>query len=257
MNYLVIFNNFVTIISFLVGVPSIISLSIKLYRYSCDVRYAKKVLGFDKQPVQITQCIFEIENKGYGEKYYVTRSSVIALKNIISLLNAVGQKFNVTDNSGEEVNEIHIGGFVANKKVGHYLKAHFPEFKYITSGDKIELYRKNHVDPDILIRSDNQRTFKLGNKILDMTGRDIEYAFLIKLTKDDFKDSNTKTVHIIFGRGDAGTIKATEFLAKNYKNIYNAFKDKHYFFAIEVNNFDNSVNGSKGIIDFTDIMFPQ
>lgn len=257
MDYLIIFNNFTAIISFLVGVPSIIALSIKIYRYFCDIRYAKKILGFDKQPVQITQCIFEIEMKNYDERYYITHSSIIALNNTIELLNITGQKFYLIDNSREAINEINIGGFVANKTVSSYIKKYFPDFKFIIDSNNGKAYQQNPVDKDIFILSDNKKQFKIGKKILDMSDGSVDYAILIKLTKDDFKDVNKKTVHIVFGGGDLGTIKATEYLATNYKSIYRTFGKKHYFFALEVRETDRKINDSIGIMDFTNEMFIQ
>ena len=71
----------------------------------------------------------------------------------------------------------------------------------------------------------------------------------------DFKNDNNKTVYIVFGGGNIGTVKATEYLSMCYKQIYKKYKTNHYFFALEVNKIDNSINFSKGIIDLTDIMF--
>ena len=83
----------------------------------------------------------------------------------------------------------------------------------------------------------------------------IDYAFLIKLTPDDFNNECKKTVHILFGGRAISTVKATEYLRTQYKEIYKKYKSNHYFFAIEINLIDNSFNHKKGIIDLTKEMF--
>ena len=83
----------------------------------------------------------------------------------------------------------------------------------------------------------------------------IDYAFLIKLTPDDFNNECKKTVHILFGERSIGTIKATEYLMTQYKEIYKKYRNNHYFFAIEINLIDNSFNHKRGIIDLTQDMF--
>ena len=84
-----------------------------------------------------------------------------------------------------------------------------------------------------------------------------DYAFLIKLTPDDFKNECKKTVHILFGGRAISTVKATEYLKTQYKEIYRRYKNNHYFFAIEINLIDTSFNHQKGIIDLTNDMFPS
>ena len=75
------------------------------------------------------------------------------------------------------------------------------------------------------------------------------------MVESDFKDDNNKVVHILFGAGDRATYIASQYLSTHYKQIYHTFRNEHYFFAIEVNLVDESVNHSKGIIDLTNEMF--
>lgn len=52
-----------------------------------------------------------------------------------------------------------------------------------------------------------------------------------------------------------GIVVNNSGLLTHYKQIYKKFGNDHYFFAIEINLVDESINYSQGIIDFTDEMF--
>ena len=156
----------------------------------------------------------------------------------------------------DEKNEINIGGFSANRKVSAYFAKYFKNFKYIEAKEKEECFKKQDIDMRIFeFNEEGKKGFRIDDVFLETTSRISDYAFLIKLVKSDFKNDNEKTVHIVFGGGDIGTIKATEYLLTHYKQIYEEFGENHYFFALEVNRVDNSIKYAKGIIDLTDRMF--
>ena len=257
MSYLNYFNNVITIISFIVNIMFVVPAMVKIYIYFTKKRYVKKVLGYGNEAVQISHCTFLLETYTHSQNNFITYASVIAMNNVINLFNIINQKFYLVENPIDVKNEINIGGFTANKKVNAYFIKYFSNFKYIDSIKKKAAYEKHPVDQRIFEFSiDDKRGFKIDDDyFLDTTGKISDYAFLIKLVKSDFKNDNEKTVHILFGGGDIGTIKATEFLLTHYKQIYEVFGEKHYFFALEINRVDNSINYSKGIIDLTDRMF--
>lgn len=173
-----------------------------------------------------------------------------------ALLNSVNQRFNLIDNNQESKNEINIGGFMTNKSVNAYFIKYFSSLKYVINIKYKEVYDKYPINKAIVDYSSDKFGFKIDNEVfLETNSKICDYAFLIKLTKSDFKDDNEKTVHIIFGGSDVGTLKASEFLFTHCKQIYQKYGKNHYFFAIEINRTDESINYTKGMIDLTDRMF--
>lgn len=248
-------NNVFTALSFLLNMIILIKFIPKVFSYWFNKRYIKHVLEFDKDVIQITHSMFRFST-GQGYIYdYITYEALQAINNIINLLNICDYKFNLLGNDGNAKNEIHIGGFVANKRVASYFVQHFPDFKYKANIGREKLYTKFPGNKSIIEYTESETGFNINNSIFLETNSQVDYAFLIKLIKSDFKDNNGKIVHILFGGENIGTTKSTEYFLKNTKQIYKRFKNNHYFFAIEVNKTDGSINYSKGIIDLTDIMF--
>ncbi len=252
------FNDIIIIISFIFNIIFVvIPLIIKIFRYLFVKRYIKLVLGYTEEDVKITNCIFSLSTPSNVQNDFVAYSSVLALNNINILFNMVNQRFCLDERIIDANNEMNIGGFTANKKVNAYFTKYFPNFKYVTNITNKEALERHPIDNKIFIYStDNKKGFQInGHIFLNIIDRNTDYAILIKLTKEDFKDDNNRSVHIIFGGTDIGTIKGTEFLLTHYKQIYDTYGKNHYFFAIEINCIDESINYSKKIIDLTDEMF--
>ena len=232
MNYLNYFNTTITIISFAANLMLIIPFLIKVYEYFTKKRYVKKVLGYSKEAVQISHCTFELEMFSGSKNNFITYASVISMNNIINLFNIVGQRFYLVENPIDAKNEINIGGFSANKKVNAYFAKYFKGFKYLETEDKEEAHKRKGFDMRVFeFNKEGKKGFKINDVFLETTSRISDYAFLIKLVKSDFKNDNEKTVHIVFGGGDIGTIKATEYLLTHYKQIYEKFGENHYLFC--------------------------
>lgn len=237
------FNNNITLISLILNIIVIIKCIKNILDYIFNKYFIKKIFNYNDELVNV--CF-------YDKKYnYVSFNDIESANNIITLFNKINQKFRLTDASVDGNSEICIGGFLVNRKINTYLVKYFEDFKYITSPDLKEKYGNNPIIEYV--------PEKNGYRAKDMEfpfNNDIDYAFLIKLTKNDFKDAK-KTVHIIHGTNEVGLRRATEYLATKYKEIYKKYKDGHYFFAIEIIRHDNSINYSKGIIDLTAIMFKE
>lgn len=256
MNHISTFNNIVTIISFVVNITFFIPFVLKLYSYFTNIKYIKYVLGFSNEKAQIKNSIFHLSEPTGTLNNFITYSSLQSINNVVNLLNAVNQEFSLIDNGLENRNEINIGGFMTNKSVNAYFIKYFKNFKYVTNIKYKNTYDQYPINKQVIEYASEKFGFKIDNKVFLEAGSKIsDYAFLIKLTKSDFKDDNEKTVHIIFGGTDIGTVKASEFLYSHCKQIYSKYKKNHYFFAIEINRTDDSINYTKGIIDLTDIMF--
>lgn len=140
-----------------------------------------------------------------------------SINNIINLLHICDYKFNLLGNDYDAKNEIHIGGFVANKRVASYFVQHFPNFKYNANIEREKLYKKFPGNKKIIEYTEFETGFNINNSIFLKTDSQVDYAFLIKLIKSDFKDNNGKIVHILFGGENMGTAKSTEYFLKNNK----------------------------------------
>ncbi len=254
MDYVTTFNNIVTILSLVFNIVSIPFLIKKVFNYFYKKRIIKKILGFTHDIVQISYSVRDIENENGNKNNYMTHDCFESINNIIKLLNMKNLKYKVANEINSN-NEINIGGFLNNKKVNVYFTNYFKNFKYIVYEKNKSIFEGYPIDHSILEYSIDKSGFKIGNDIFEIKKDVNDYAFLIKLVKSDFKDNNKKAVHIIFGGGSMATKKATEYLLFNYKQIYKHFKKNHYFFALEINCIDQSINYSKGIINLTDRMF--
>ena len=254
MKGLELYNDFITIISAIGNVVLICPYAKKVINFYKDKRFLKNVLGFNDKPVLISHCIFNFSTGKNHEHEYITKESLEATNKVIDLLHRQDIQFTLLDNSDSQ-NEINIGGMVANKRVEKYFKNHFKTIKYVASKDREEAYKEWGVNREFVEFSTDKTGFKINNKILLETNELVDYALLIKLVPTDFKNENDKTVHIIFGGSNIGTVKAAEYLSTHYKQIYKKYKRNHYFFAIEVNRIDKSINYAKGIIDLSEIMF--
>lgn len=257
MNYLIVFNNFMVFISFVVNILFLIPFIYSIYKYFTQKRYIKKVLDYNKnEPVQIYQSTYTFSSvEGYIYDY-ITYNSLECMDNILSVFNIINQKFSFTTQIDNACNEICIGGFLPNKRVNSYFVKYFNNFKFYADEKFKEPYEKCPINTQIIIYSKNKFGFKINENIfLETKHNKIDYAFLIKLTPDDFNNECKKTVHILFGGRAISTVKATEYLRTQYKEIYKKYKSNHYFFAIEINLIDNSFNHKKGIIDLTKEMF--
>lgn len=257
MKYMIFFNNTMVLLSFIVNIFFLVPFIYNIYKYFTQRRYIKKVLNYDKnRAVQIYQSTYTF-NTVEGYTYdYITYESLECMDNILNIFNIIDQKFSFTTQDDSANNEICIGGFLPNKRVNSYFIKYFSNFKFYVNEKFREPYEKCPIDTKIIIYSKNKTGFKINENIFLETKTDkIDYAFLIKLTSDDFNNECKKTVHILFGERSIGTIKATEYLMTHYKEIYKKYRNNHYFFAIEINLIDNSFNHKRGIIDLTQDMF--
>lgn len=208
--------------------------------------------------MQITHGLFYLETDMGIKNNFITYASLGSIDNIIRLLKKVGNEFDLLGKEINYANEINIGGFMVNKRVNAYFSKYFLNFRYVTDINYKEQYDSYKLDTEIVDYSCDKFGFNINNKeFLEVKYGYKDYAFCIKMLESDFKNDNKKAVHILFGAGDKATYIASEYLLINYKKIYEEFGNKHYFFALEVNLVDESVNSARGIIDLTRHMFGQ
>lgn len=257
MKQLNVFNDIVTIISFIMSSTFLLSILIRIYTYFSTKKYIKGVLGFNRGIIKMSHSTFWLDTNTGINNRFITYASLKSINNIINLLNIVEQKFTLMDEGSDIKNEINIGGFLTNKRVNAYFAKYFPSFEFVTKEKYESVYNEYSIDRRIIKYSSNKYGFKIGDEFLETNSKLTDYAFLIKLIPSDFKNDENRTVHILFGGTDIGTIKATEYLLTHYKQIYKKYKKQHYLFAIKINQIDESIDYSEGIIDLTDIVFKK
>lgn len=255
MKFINISNNIITVFSFILNVLFVITFIPKIFNFFKIKIYIRKVLNFTSAPIQIYHSTFNLITGIDHINTFITFQSLCAIDNIIELLNKNNYIYNLIGTSDYSSNEINIGGFVTNKSVNAYFVKYFPNFKCLIN----ERYKKEQesypIDNRMIIYTKDKFGFQIDDILLETFHLKNDYAFLIKLVDSDFKNDNHRCVHILFGGSDLGTVKATEFLVTHCKQIYKKYKNTHYFFALEINRIDQSINYSKGIIDLTDKMF--
>ncbi len=243
MKFITIFNNNITLISLFINILFIIKCIQNIFNFIFKEYCIKKVLDYNNNLVNI--CCYDKSTN------YISIPDIEATNNIINLFNEINQKFQLAGTDSDENNEMCIGGFLVSNKINSYFVRYFNDFKFITTPEMKATYGNN---PFIEYIPDKYG-YRIKDREFPLTA-EIDYAFLIKLTRNDFSGAD-KTVHIIHGTNEVGTIRASEFLTTHYKQIYKKYKGKHYFFAIEIIRHDSSINYSKGIIDLTDIVFKE
>lgn len=251
MEYINILNIIITIISFTVNLFFLIPFLYKFYKYFTQKRYIKKVLGYNSSPVEIYLSTRKFNSNGYD---FVTYNIIEGVQNILNIFDIINQKFLFVNKKDSARNEMCIGGFINNKRVNTYFSKYFKTFKYYIDESLKKYHDLRSIDTQMIEYSTIKKGFQIYDGLfLDTQLNKKDYAFLIKLTPNDF--SCDKTVHILFGGKSISTIKATEYLKTYYKDIYKNHKNGHYFLAIEINLVTNSFNFKDGIIDLTDKMF--
>lgn len=256
MKYIILSNNLITIISFLVNIFFFTPFIYKIYKYFTQKRYINKILAYNSEPVQIYNSTHTFTTVGGFTYDFITYNSLVSMDNILSIFNIIGLNFSFTNHIDNARNEICIGGFLSNKRVNAYFIKYFSDFKYYVDEKLKKDYEKYTINTQMFVYSKSKMGYKINeNTFLETKFNKTDYAFLIKLTPDDFKSECKKTVHILFGGISISTVKATEYLKTQYKEIYKKYKNNHYFLAIEINLIDNSFNHKKGIIDLTNDMF--
>lgn len=241
MRYIDFINNNITLISLFLNVIVIINFVKNIFDFVFKKYYIKKVLGYNNELVSIS-C-YDENNK------YLSFHDIEAVNNIIAMFFEINQKFAFTRIERDVNNEMCIGGFLVNRKINTYFVKYFKDFKYLMAPD----WKAKYGDNPFIEYVPEKNGYKIKDVVLTCDSS-TDYAFLIKLTKEDLQNAK-KVIHIIHGSYEISTIRASEYLATHYKQIYKEFKNRHYFFAIEINRLDGSINYSKGIIDFTDKMF--
>ena len=225
----------------------------KMYNNRINKNYIKNVLSFNNKPVKIhlsadAHCIVEKHICNF-----ISYDSLERIENVLNMFRIINQEFTFTRQDDDIENEMCIGGFWGNMTINMYFNRFFNNFCYYS--DKRQ---NNHIIYGNRIHYfENKTGFKINkNTFLETKFNNTDYAFLIKITPNSFEGMNNNTIHILFGGTDNSTIKATEFLRTQYKEIYKKYKNGHYFFAIKLNLSDNTIDYKNGIIDLTGEMFP-
>lgn len=250
-------NNIIAIISFIVNLFFLIPFIYKVITYFTRIRYIEKILAYNNEPIQIYQSIFQFTVADGNRYSNIECSSLEEINNVLKVFDFKIQKYVFTNHEDSARNEMCIGGFYYNKRTYSYFIKYFNNFKIYVNEKYEKEFKNDKIDTQFIVYSNNKFGFEINEDFLYTEENKKDFAFLIKLTPNDFGNDNKKFVHILFGGTYIGTIKATEYLKSYSKEIYKKYKNGHYFFAVEINLIDNSFNHRAGIIDLTDRMFTQ
>ena len=237
----------------------------RFFTWATDKRYLHAILSSRNKQFLVTQALFGpgmIASSFTLDYILLTENSVIALHKVTKTLEKNKIRYDLFNTSTQYYDEIHLGGPISNIHTNAYIEQFFPDFHfcdYLAKQENHENYYKIH--KSIIEYSDNFHGFIINKvinnqpqRILFPTDKESDYMFLIKLTSEDLGCS--KTVHLVFGGSDVGSLVAADFFARHYKKIYSKQKDKHYFLAIPVHRTNQSAAISM-IQDLTEVMFSQ
>lgn len=249
-------SQFLTVVSVIINLVTFAVLLKNGIKYLTDLRFLKKVLGIQNKCTIITYSIFEASMQERFKYRTVTYKAILAMGKVIRLLEKFKYKYEFSGSTREYgvCDEIHIGGPLTNKAVNTYIITHLPGFKFYTQNYRKKRFEKYPINKHFIQYNDNAIGFELKkgqDEIFLEHSEYTDYAILIKLIPNDFCNTCSKTVHILFGGTDTGTLKAVEFFETYYKAIYKKFSSNHYIIAVPVNLVDGTFDLSKGFFDLT------
>lgn len=135
--------------------------------------------------------------------------------------------------------EIHIGNASTSEAVNRYLKLTFPDFKWNISDENffnffVEEEFNMLPHPEIRKHNPNWEGLEFNGKEYEYIRRRQDWAFLLRLGKDNFPGEQAKTVHVLFGISAAGRKGAVNYLVKNYHIINERWGENDYLLASKV-----------------------
>ncbi len=227
----------------------------------------RKCLSLAKKDCKIILPSYEKELHNYEDTVSMCPiGDIKAASNVIDLIYATGlyshQKSIIYESSYfdkfESYNIFCIGGSLANKYSYDLFQQFFPKFKIYATKEKID-NNPNGIPKSHFVESKTKRGFCWGNLSNEefLNNDDERYAIIVKLSSEDFKIENHGTVHILFGNGIEGTLAISQYLLKNYEDLYKIVKKKkHYFIAFKIKKTTGIIN-PRSFVDLTDKMFIQ
>ena len=214
----------------------ILPLSKKLYTYHNKIKYIKKTLHLMNKNVLITCGAFSHKEAVHD---VAGLSEVKCIKSVIDVCDTINAKaYFQNEYAQADIDEIHIGGPQCNTAVKTLMADYFENrFEFIDS-----------TEPGVSFGTQGQETYLVNSKYGD-------YAVLARV----LDPKERKSIHILFGCFELGTVKAAEYFTKHTKEIYNFMKARgreksDYFFMLHVNS-DGRHDSHIGLTDLTEIMF--
>lgn len=247
----------ITVISIVYSVAiSLIAYNFRSIRTKIKKRRLKKLLSLHTNKCIVSNSTFKFALKETETKkvdFFSTEEFFCAMK-LYDLLESADVKAIMTPDDQCSIDEIHIGGPLANVRVNSIFRTHFKSFKVLNNTNISNDY---HILDMSLRENDSIVGVRYGdnNKILETRKGYEDYAFLIKLSNKDFPLLKEKTMHIFFGLWSVGTTAAVSYFVENYEKLYKDFKEQHYFIAFPINYLDGSYDAHQSYIDMSDDMF--
>ena len=199
-----------------------------LYK-SCYKKQLREVLSCDGECRITLQYI----KKYYGgrERIFVQLADVSLYSKVKELITELGIKVTELSDSEFDGHEIHIGSPMANPYSNRYVLDSVPDFKWHVSRVVYEeafkeLLENTAMKHQNFVEFDEEWNGYIINGDKHEYKKDVEdYAFFLRLVRDDLPHSNHKTIHVIFGIGGTiGRKGAGRYFTKYYRSIYKQYK---------------------------------
>lgn len=231
---------FITVITILTSLGTlfgiILPLAKKIFMYHNKIKYRKKTLHLMNKNVLITCGSFSRKEDIHD---VAGLNEVKCIKTVMNLCSTVKAKTYFQDEYAQtDIDEIHIGGPQNNTTVNTLMADYFEgRFKFI-----------DDTESGVSFGTEGKEKYTVNSKYGD-------YAILTRI----IDPKERKSIHILFGCFELGTVKAIEYFTKHSKEIYDFMKKcklekSNYFFMLHVNN-DGRHDPHIGLTDLTEVMF--
>jgi hypothetical protein len=258
-----------TCINFIIIIAAIVTFIIKRPIKTWRVhRAVRKLLSFKGRECAIITPIYQkvIYTKPYNIFIY---EEVCIYNDIVNLLAKTGMPFNANLLSSNDVvevnkfeNQICLGGPGSNSVTYRYFQEKFTQIRFFVEKEILDC----HPTGRNFLEVNNQIGFRYGNGEEDVflveskyyndkeREYDIEYAIIIKLTREDFNITENRTVFLLIGYSVISTAAIVRFFCANYSTIFKRFKGRHFFVVYKTHRQTKSVLPNT-MMDLTDKLF--
>lgn len=154
---------------------------------------------------------------------------------IIDLLNANSIRVNIIQSdSSTNMDEIHVGGPVANVHTNRIFCQYFRDIKWTVTESHLTQYqsdsRLKKFNFSYLQTADAHEGFVIGDRFYQYVKGQEGWAIIARINANE--EISPKIVHLLFGCGTNGTIGSVNYFVQNYENIAKRFRNKENYLGI-------------------------
>lgn len=191
-----------------------------------------------------------------SHKKMIGLHEVTGLINLSNLFGKVNVNLNLlyseslTSVQAQNINEICIGGPLANESSNIYMRIYVPEFKCIVKETADFFTRTDcdfYMDLAEKCKNDEKQYFIIGNERLEFSPeKNSEWGFILKIEK-----GYNKFCFILFSETGIGTYAVINFFCENYVRLYDMFEDRAFFVAVKLKVKGRMITDLKTVIDLS------